>query len=214
MSRKDLYESAYENPFAVWTKNRTPKRLRALIETGRIKPCKTIDIGCGEGFYSIYLAKRGFEVTGIDISSRAIEYAKENAMKHGVKINFLSMDIADLSGLNDGFDFVLEWSFMHGIPPAERAEYVKNVAGLLNKDGTYLSVCFNEQSPEWGGPGRKVRGTPAGMEVYHSSQNELRELFSPLFYINEEELIRVKPSEKERDVGKYFLMNYFLMRKL
>lgn len=214
MDRKEIYERVYEKPFAVWTKIKPSKRLRVLIETGKIKPCKTIDMGCGEGFYSVYLAKRGFEVTGIDISDRAINYAKENAIKYGVKIKFLAMDMADLSGLNEKFDFVLEWSVMHGIPPAERAKYVKDVAKLLNKNGTYLSVCFNEQSPEWGGSGRKIRDTPAGMKVYHSSQDELRKLFNPIFYIDEEDLIEVEPSEKERDVGKYFLMNYFLMRKL
>jgi methylase of polypeptide subunit release factors len=57
----------------------------ALVESGRVKPCKAIDLGCGAGNYATYLAGRGFEITGIDNSPTAIRIARENANKKGVK---------------------------------------------------------------------------------------------------------------------------------
>lgn len=49
------------------------------VETGKIKPCGTADLGCGAGNYGIWLAQQGFEVTGFDISENAIKYAEDIA---------------------------------------------------------------------------------------------------------------------------------------
>ena len=81
MSEKENFEKVYERPGAAWTREEPPEELKELVESGKIKPCKVIDIGCGEGFYSIYLASKGFDVLGIDISENAIKYAKENTCR-------------------------------------------------------------------------------------------------------------------------------------
>lgn len=200
---KETFEPMYEKPRAPWTRTEPPQELVELIESRKISPCKTIDIGCGEGFYSIYLASKGFDVIGIDISERAIQYAKENAASRGVNVRFVAMDIADLEQLNEKFDFVLEWALMHQIMPSQRQKYVEDVAELLNKGGKYLSACHNEQSPEFGGPGKKYRESPSGTTLYYASQNELRELFETHFHIFEAKIIR-KPHTD----------NYFFMGKL
>ena len=125
MNDKEIFEKAYEKPGeAIWTHENPPKSLKRLVETGQIKPCKVLDIGCGEGFYSIYLASKGFDVLGIDISENAIKYAKENAEKAGVKIRFKVMDLKDLSELNEKFDFVLEWAILHGISFEQRPKHI------------------------------------------------------------------------------------------
>jgi 2-polyprenyl-3-methyl-5-hydroxy-6-metoxy-1,4-benzoquinol methylase len=149
------------------------------------------------------LASKGFDVLGIDLSENAIQYAKENAASRRVNVRFVAMDIANLEQLNEKFDFVLEWALMHQIMPSQRQKYVEDVAELLNKGGKYLSVCFNEQSPEFGGSGKKYRESPSGTRLYFSSQNELRELFEPHFHIIEAKIIRMPHIE-----------NYFLMEKL
>ncbi len=192
----------YKKPRAPWARTEPPQELVELIEGRKISPCKTIDIECGEGFYSIYLASKGFDVTGIDISERAIQYAKGNAASRVVNVHFIVMDIADLERLNEKFDFVLEWALIYQIMPSQRRKYVEDVAELLDKGGKYLSVCFNEQSPEFGGPG-SYRKSPGGTELYFSSQNELRELFEPYFHIIETKIIQAPHIE-----------NYFLMEKL
>jgi len=209
---KELFEKIYEKE-AVWTKSKPPKELVELIETGKINPCKVLDVGCGEGFYSIYLASKGFDVTGVDISKNAIKRAKKNAAKQGVKINFIAMDVMKLDKIDDNFGFIFEWALMHHIMPPQRQKYVENVCKILKKGGRYLSYSFNEKSPHFNQSGKRYRktppgqSTPVGLEHYFSSLKELEELFNPHFKIIEGKIIEVflvKPH-----VGNYFFMEKF-----
>ena len=207
MSKKEIFEKAYNQPRAIWTRPEPPEEIIELVENGNIKPCKAIDIGCGEGYYSIYLASKGFQVTGIDISEKAIQYAKENAAKKGVNVKFIARDIADLGNLKEKFDFVLEWGIMHIIMPPKRKEYVEKISNILNDGGKYLSTCFNEQSPESGGAGKKQRiGARSGNKLYYSSQDELKELFKPYFRIIETKIIQMRGGKGQSHISNYFFM--------
>ncbi len=64
-----------------WNVETPPELLVELVDSGKVHPCKVVDLGCGAGNYAIYLVGRGFEVTGIDASQTAIRIAKENAEK-------------------------------------------------------------------------------------------------------------------------------------
>jgi 2-polyprenyl-3-methyl-5-hydroxy-6-metoxy-1,4-benzoquinol methylase len=166
-----------------WIYETPPAILIELINSGKIKPCKTIDLGCGTGNYAIYLARKGFTVTGIDISPTAITIAKRNADEKKVKCNFLIADVlADLNELKHYYDFAYDWEVLHHIFPEKRQNYIKNVYNLLNPEGIYLSVSFSEKDPCFEGQG-KYRKTPMGTVLYFSSENELKELFSPFFNI-------------------------------
>ena len=74
--------------------------------------------------------------------------------------------------------------------PEDREKYAKNVFTLLNPGATYLSVCFSEEDPQFGGTG-KVRRTPIGTVLYFSSESEIRELFAPYFILSELKTITV-----------------------
>lgn len=211
---KELFEKIYEKPGAVWTRTEPPQELIKLIENGKIKPCKAIDIGCGEGFYSIYLASKGFEVTGIDLSERAIQYARENVASRGVNVRFVVMDIANLEQLKEKFGFALEWGLLHCIEPAKWRKYVEDVVNLLSKGGKYLSMCFNIESPDFGGPGKRVKISSIGNKLYYSSQDELRELFKPHFRIIESKIITIPAGKGKGDTGKDHIGNCFFMEKL
>jgi ubiquinone/menaquinone biosynthesis C-methylase UbiE len=74
---------------------------------GDVKDKIVLDAGCGHGYYSILLAKKGAMVTGIDISERMIELAKKNAENAYVKCQFFVCDIQDLSMFGSNmFDIV------------------------------------------------------------------------------------------------------------
>lgn len=211
MKDKEILEKVYEKPGAVWTESKPPKELVELIETGKIKPCKVIDIGCGEGLYSIYLAKKGFDVTGVDISENAIRYAKENAEEAGVKINFIVMNVLNLDRLNDKFDFIFEWALLHHIIPAQREKYIENVSKILKENGKYLSICFNNKNPDFGAKGKNLRivpegaKMPAGTRLYYSSFEEIEQLFEPHFHIIEAKLIQMTTGSKPH-IGNYLFM--------
>ena len=211
MTNKETFEKTYEKPGAVWTQINPPEEIVELLMNKKIKPCKVLDVGCGEGFYSIYLAKKGFEVVGIDISKNAIRYSKENAKKAGVKINFIAIDVAELKKLNEKFDFVLEWGLLHSMMPEQRKKYVEDVSNLLNSGGKYLSICFNENDTRFEGPKQGERIVPegsraiVGSRMYFSSMKELTQLFTPYFKIIESKVLE-KVSTKYLDVWNYFFM--------
>jgi len=190
-----------------WNIEEPPNALVELVESKNIKPCKTIDLGCGTGNYAIYLASKGFDVTGVDISPTAIKIAKENAKKKGVKCNFLVADLLDdLDEIEGTFDFAYDWELLHHIFPEKRKKYVENVCKILNPRKNYLSVCFSENDLQFGGSG-KYRETQLDTILYFSSEDELRDLFKPYFEIKELKTIEI--------LGKYstHLANYAFMEK-
>jgi len=150
-----------------------------------------VDLGCGAGNYAVYLASRGFDVTGVDSAPAAIRLSKENATKKGVVCTFLVDDVlGDLEAVTGTFDFAYDWEFLHHIFPNQRKWYVTNVHSLLSPKGKYLSVCFNEGDQAFGGVG-KYRRTPLGTLLYFSSEDELRALFDPYFTILDTKTIEV-----------------------
>lgn len=180
---KDYIEEYKFPGSAPWTRKEPPKYLVKLIKSGLLKPCKAIDVGCGEGFNSKYLLSEGFEVTGIDISPKAIKYAKANAP--GAKFKVFDVIEEDLTKLNDTFDFCLEWSIMHCIPPKKREQYVKKIVGILNPGALYLSSSFNIKANKFGKPGNKVRLAPTGNKLWFLSLQEKINLFKEYFDIIE-----------------------------
>ncbi|HVP24964.1 MAG TPA: class I SAM-dependent methyltransferase [Methanomicrobiales archaeon] len=168
-----------------WNSETPPDALVELVRSGRVRPCRAVDLGCGAGNYAIWLAGEGFEVTGVDSSPAAIGIAREKAEKAGVSSRFVVADLlGDLHEIGGEFDFGYDWELLHHIMPGDRPAYARNVNLLLNPGATYFSVCFSEEDPQFGGNG-KIRTTPIGTVLYFSSESEIRELFSPFFIVQE-----------------------------
>ncbi len=189
MPLKEQMNDIYQNLSLVdipWNLEKPPDLLVELVESGRILPCRAADLGCGAGNYAVWLAAKGFQMTGIDISPRAVELAKALASKKEVSCRFVAADLTgDVEELGNTFDFVYGWEVLHHVFPENRDRYVNNVHQMLRPGGRYLSVCFSEKDdPSFGGEG-KYRKTPLGTTLYFSSEEELRNLFQPLFEINE-----------------------------
>lgn len=175
-----------------WIYDTPPAILIELVNKGIVKPCTTIDLGCGIGNYAIYFATKGFTVTGIDISSAAIEIAKKNAKEKNIKCNFLVADlIGDLGDVGQDYEFAYDWELLHHISPEKRLIYVKYIFNLLKPNGIYVSVSFSEKDPYFGGQS-KIRKTPIGTTLYFSSEIELKELFEPYFKIDELKTIEIR----------------------
>ena len=82
-----------------WNNETPPAQLVELVESGKIKLCKAVDLGCGTGNYSIYLAGKGFMMTGMDISQVEINIAKKNAKKKAVNCTFLAGDVTGIMNM-------------------------------------------------------------------------------------------------------------------
>ena len=168
-----------------WNIETPPAPLVELVESGKVRPCRALDLGCGAGNYAVYLAERGFEVTGVDSSPAAIEMARANAERRGVQCTFVTADV--LGGLVEvagPFDFAYDWELLHHIFPEDRPRYVETVHATLRKGGLYLSVCFSERDRSFEGEG-KYRQTRLGTTLYLSSEDEIEALFRRSFRVKE-----------------------------
>ena len=200
-----IYQKEGKSP---WTFKEPPKELTNLVESELIKPCKMLDVGCGEGYISTYLASNGFDVTGIDISSNAIKLSKKHAIKKQVKCKFLQMGWKQLSNTKEKFDLVIDWRFFHEITgDKEREEYVNIVSNLLKRKGKYLSVAFSGEFKEWGKG--KLRKSPIGVTLCLPHNDELEKLFRKYFNIVQKKMIKVPEKGMRGGITSYF----FLMEK-
>src|SRR5512141_2521730 len=83
--------------------------LVSLAESGCIKPCRAIDLGCGTGENAIYLAQKGFDVTGVDYAKAAIEKARRRAKDSGVQVRFIVDDLTKLRHVSGTFGLLLDY---------------------------------------------------------------------------------------------------------
>lgn len=168
-----------------WNLEGPPALLIDAVNSGKIKPCRTVDLGCGAGNYAVWLAEKSFDVTGLDISEEAIKHATALAASKGVSCRFMAADLlGDLSDLHDSFELALDWEVLHHVFPDDRPKFVDNVHALLRPGGVFLSVCFSEHDKTFEGDGQ-YRDTPIGTTLYFSSETELRDLFETRFDVLE-----------------------------
>jgi SAM-dependent methyltransferase len=198
MNLREQMESIYQElPLdrIPWNLEEPPELLVDLIQTRKIAPCDALDIGCGRGNYTVWLAAQGFRMTGIDISPAAIALAGQLAREKGVECLFVEGDVTEDVARHEGaFDLGYDWEVLHHVFPKRRQAYVSNVYRMLRPGATHLSVCFSEEDPDFGGSG-KYRKTPLGTTLYFSSEEEIERLFSQKF--------RVLELDTTAIVGKY-----------
>jgi ubiquinone/menaquinone biosynthesis C-methylase UbiE len=82
--------------------------LPSVLERFGVKPQTILDLACGEGSFAVAMAKKGVQVTGIDISPHMLQFAKEHAKKENVTVEFLLQDMRSLP-FEERFDLVTCW---------------------------------------------------------------------------------------------------------
>ena len=98
-----------------WETVKPDEELVRILKEGKMKKCKVLDIGCGSGTNSIFLAKHGFDVVGVDISPTAIKLAKKRTKDVGVKVKLLVANAYILKFAKNSFDFVFDRGCFHHI---------------------------------------------------------------------------------------------------
>jgi ubiquinone/menaquinone biosynthesis C-methylase UbiE len=121
----------------------TPPHIGRVRRERADKKGKALDLYCGAGTNTVYLVEKGFGVTAIDISQRAIEYAKEKAGYTNVKINLMTQSFVGLSFEDEDFDFVFDMGCFHHVEIEDRPKFIKGIYRVLKKGGDYLLTCFS-----------------------------------------------------------------------
>jgi SAM-dependent methyltransferase len=104
---------------------------------------RALDLGCGTGTNSIYLARHGYQVVGVDFSSKAIAAAHAKANDAKLAIDFCVADVTRLDFLNSPFDYVLDIGCLHAIDETGRARYAEHIARLTQPGSVFMLYAFS-----------------------------------------------------------------------
>lgn len=115
------------------------EKIKEIINSKKEKTFYVLDYGCGAGINSIFLAKCGPKVYGIDISEKSLEIGKEWAKRQGVeeKIEFLVMDCEELKFPDNFFDIVFNCGTLSCL---DRKKAYSEITRVLKPDGYFISV--------------------------------------------------------------------------
>lgn len=177
--QRPLDDIPWQNTQADWFKQ--------LVDEKKIKGESALDVGCGTGIKSVYLAKNSFtEVIGVDISKKAIEYANGNVDKEMLagKCKFINANVVNWGfiDLDKKFDFILDWAMIHCLDPIEYKKYAKGVSKHLKKGGLFLVRAFSSDKDE---KYFSAKADGADSKVYIFHKQDLLDIFSELELIDE-----------------------------
>jgi SAM-dependent methyltransferase len=144
-SKHALFRIFYRLGFTPWDGHPLAQSLRTLVEgDGSLPTGKALELGCGTGDCSIYLAEHGWQVTAVDYVKQALEKARGKADAAGVVINFARADVTRLSsaGLGDNFGLIVDNGCLHNMSDADRDAYVREVSAMAAPGARLLIVAF------------------------------------------------------------------------
>jgi SAM-dependent methyltransferase len=137
-----------------WDKGIPSSHLKAAVESGMIKPGRAVVLGCGTGTNAIYLAKRGFEVTAIDIAPTALNLAQDKAEKANAKVRWLLADVLAPPVDLERFDLIFDRGCYHGVRRSNAKAYVKTVERISRPGAHILILAGNANEDRHYGPPR------------------------------------------------------------
>jgi len=108
----------------------------SVIWLGDVRGKRVLDVGCGDGWYSVLLAKRGATVSGFDISAEGVEAAREWAEANGVagSCGFTVGSVYDIPYPDGSFDLVAGQSILHHV--ADKGKVARELARVLRPGGS------------------------------------------------------------------------------
>ncbi len=144
------WEERYGASAALWTGRVNPT---LVAEAGGLAPGRALDVGCGEGADVLWLAGRGWQVTGLDWSQVALDRAAEHAAAAGLadRVQWVRADVDAHSPPPGAYDLVAA-HFLHP-RAADRAPLLARLAAAVAPGGTLLWVGHpwdEERAALWG----------------------------------------------------------------
>lgn len=145
-----------------WDRGEASPALKGWLEHGQLQPCRILIPGCGYGHEAVALARRGFDVTALDIAPAPLERLEMELREAGVTANLVQADALDWKAA-PAFDAIYEQTCLCALDPAHWAEYEAQLHAWLKPGGKLFALFM--QTGRAGGP------------PYHCALPDMRALF-------------------------------------
>jgi SAM-dependent methyltransferase len=124
--------------------DRPDENLVSYLDRGLIAPARALDLGCGPGRNALYLAARGVRVDAVDLSPKAVAWARARAREAGADVRFHCGDaFAAAAPVPEGpYDLVYDSGCFHHLPPHRRISYLALLDRVLAPGGHVALACF------------------------------------------------------------------------
>jgi 2-polyprenyl-3-methyl-5-hydroxy-6-metoxy-1,4-benzoquinol methylase len=144
---------------------------------------RVLDLGCGVGRHSLYLASEGYQVFSIDASSKAIEFTRNAAEAAGLSVSVKRSAMTELPFENRYFDYVLAWNVIyHGDLKTVR-KVLSEISRVLRPHGLFQATMLTKRNAYYG-KGRRV----APHTYVNDEEDEKKHAH---FYCNVRELVEL-----------------------
>lgn len=129
-----------------WDTGRVAPELKKLVEQESTKTGRAVVLGCGTGTNAIYLATKGFDVTGVDVAPSALIHAERKAREAGVTVRWIVADVLALPAM-EPVDLIFDRGCYHHVRKYNAAGYVKSIRGI-SRSGTRLLLLAGSVKEE------------------------------------------------------------------
>jgi SAM-dependent methyltransferase len=158
MLRRLIYSLWYYS-HPPWDTGITPPEVVEAIEGAEaLKPGRALDLGCGTGTNSLYLAQHGWQVVGVDFAVTAIRKARRKAREVRLAVDFYAADVTRLDFLQPPFDLALDIGCFHTLEAEGRVRYRDQLRRLLRPGACFMFYAFGPHQGRFGETGISPEG--------------------------------------------------------
>jgi SAM-dependent methyltransferase len=147
------WDERYRSGETPWDTGQPSSELLRVLTEERLPPGRAVELGCGTGSNAVWLARQGFDVTAVDLSSLAVERARRRAEEAGVPVRFLVADVLqppeDLVG---PFDFFFDRGCYHVVRRDDVRAYLATLQRLTQPGSVGLVLAGNATEAHDPGP--------------------------------------------------------------
>jgi len=152
MPEAEGWDKRYRDGDTPWDTGFPSSELRRCVAEAKLTPCRALEVGCGTGTNLIWLAEQGFDCTGIDLSPRAVERARQKAAAAGVQVRFVVGDVCVPPELGEPFAFFFDRGCYHAIRRTGVAPYLRAMDGWTAPGAQGLVITGNAKAERKPGP--------------------------------------------------------------